>query len=72
MQTSFTLSLSWYWLLVPLVIGLAAWVRATEREDRGGYFSGFGTFLVFCACLGIFFLLLAILLAVHLYRVTHP
>ena len=66
-----TIALNLYWFLVPVVMLLGWWLLDTAREDRGGYFSGFGTFIVACACLGIFFIVLAILLAVHLYNVTH-
>lgn len=67
-----SINLSLYWLIVPVTALLLWWLVATEREDRGGYLSGIATLLVFGACIAIFCLVLASLVMIHLYILTHP
>lgn len=60
------LHLSHYWLLVPVVLLLALWVRSAAAKETGGYFSGLGTFMVFVGAVVIFLVAVVVLMAIHL------
>jgi hypothetical protein len=61
------LALSAYWLLVPLVIGLALWTFIDRDDEHGGYFSDMSVFFRFFASIIIFLVVLCILLLIHIW-----
>jgi len=61
------LSLSLYWLLIPLAIGLLLWVFIDRDDEHGGYLPSLGPlFRLFVSAI-IFFVVLSILLGINLW-----
>jgi hypothetical protein len=64
---TFHLSLSLYWLLLPLGAGLLLWAAPRESET-GGYLPSFAPLFRMAAAVVIFFVILSILLGINLWR----
>jgi hypothetical protein len=62
-----TAHFSYYWLLVPLVIGLGLWIKRVAARDTGGYGAGMETLFKSAIALVIFFVVLVAMLLFNLW-----